>query len=305
MEQIIIKGQKYGKQMSPNDKNTLKKNFDFLLLKRELINTLTIDSFDAFFSTLSKENKLPETSDLPAVFENITGRLPEKAYLPDFALFCCCFTKYTRVTPTETVFSSLLVRDRVSKIVYLQNMFSDRAYNIFAKALHGASASYLPGFHEICEEVYYERCDYAIFPIYTSKEGQLISFRKLISKYDLQIALECDIETNDETVMRFALVKKGMGDPSFMNPSYDKCRFMDVSIVPDEDPRIAEIFLSLDALGAKVMSVNSIPLEYLTDRYSFDIQLDIENASLKALLTFFEASHLRYDVAGIFDIAEA
>lgn len=289
--------------MSPDDKNTLKKNFDFLLLKRELINTLTIDSFDAFFSTLSKENKLPETSDLPALFESITGRLPEKAYLPDFALFCCCFTKYIRVTPTETVSSSLLVRDRVSKIVYLQNMFSDRAYNIFAKAMHGASASYLPGFHEICEEVYYERCDYAIFPIYTSKEGQLISFRKMISKYDLQIVLECDIEANDETVMRFALVTKGMGDLSFMNPSYDKCRFMDVSIVPDDAPRIAEIFLSLDALGAKVMSVNSMPLEYLNDRYSFDIQLDIENASLKAILTFFEASHLRYDIAGIFDIA--
>ena len=291
--------------MSPNDNNTLKKNFDFLLLKRELINSLTIGSFDAFFSILSKENNLPETLDLPAVFESITGRFPAKDYLPDFALFCRCFAKYTCVTPPETFFSSPLARDGISKIVYLQNFFSDRAYNIFSKALHGASASYLPGFHEICEEVYYERCDYAIFPIYTSREGQLISFRKMISKYDLQIVLECDIETNDETVLRFALVTKGAGDPSFMNPSYDKCRFMDVSIVPNEDPHIAEIFLSLDALGAKVISVNSIPLEYLNDKYSFDIQLDIENASLKAILTFFEASHLRYDIAGIFDIAHA
>ena len=139
--------------MSPNDNNTLKKNFDFLLLKRELINSLTIGSFDAFFSILSKENNLPETLDLPAVFESITGRFPAKDYLPDFALFCRCFAKYTCVTPPETFFSSPLARDGISKIVYLQNIFSDRAYNIFSKALHGASASYLPGFHEICEEV--------------------------------------------------------------------------------------------------------------------------------------------------------
>ncbi len=244
--------------------------------------------------------------EIAGIYKAQHGNTPIVLVSPDFARFCEEFTDTSTFSFTDVEPDSEENPVATARIAYLQNTFSDRAYRIFSRVFERVTATYFPGFREVCEEVYYGRFTYGILPVSSSADGPLISFHKLQVKYDLKIALEADVEMNDDSVMRFALLKKGLHTlPGSVPDLFDTWRYMDLSIVLADNMKAGDFLSSCEALGAIILNINSAPpapSEYYDDRPSLTLQLDITAANLEALYIFLEATHTRYDVSGIYDI---
>lgn len=184
------------------------------------------------------------------------------------------------------------------QIAYLKNAFSDKAYRRFAELFPKASAAYYPGFREVCEEVYYGRCTHAILPIYSTVEGHIATFRKLISKYDLKIVSATDIVMSDESVMRYALLTKELETPG----KSESLRYLELSVAVDDTIKCGEFLAATEYLGAVVSSVNSYPLEYSENGNLLWVQLDMTEADLTALYLFFECYQIRHTIIGAYKI---
>lgn len=272
------------------------RNRVFMSTRKALINELTKAMFSDTAKNYKKNSSEPPTADEVAhIFEETIGG---KIISPEFAALCMAFSHEYGAKLINFKKSDSDID--VPKIAYLQNTFSDRAYSRFANSFTKVSAIYFPGFREVCEEVYNGSCSYAILPISNSSDGFLTSFRRLISKYDLWIALATDIEMNDDSLMRFALLMKS-SEGWFCSTVTQKMNYLDLSIVLDSSEYGA--FLSAcDTLGATVLMMNSLPLEYSDDRFALTLQFDISKADTDAMFFFLEGSHIRYDIVGIYDI---
>lgn len=184
------------------------------------------------------------------------------------------------------------------RTAYMQNSYTDRAWRQFAGAVPEMTAEYFSSYPAVCEEVYNGRCRYGILPLYTSTDGQLVSFRKLIGKYDLKICLETEVELADESVMRFALLCRRLrGDTEGLLPQY-----MEISVVLPENGSAGSLIAACEALGVVVTTVYTIPLEYADHTQEFCLELYLPGADLAGLSVFLEASQLRYTIVGMYSI---
>lgn len=185
------------------------------------------------------------------------------------------------------------------KIAYLRNTYSDRAYRKYSGMMNNVSAQYFPGFREVCEEVYSGRCSHALLPVYSSSDGNLVTFRKLISKYDLKITSVCDTEIDEDNFMRFALVQKNLTRSG---------RYCEITVTLSDDCGITGLLCAFEALGAEIISLSTHPMEYdgsvvsPDESGATDIRLDLGNADRNALYLFAEGSHIRYNIIGFYDI---
>jgi len=185
-----------------------------------------------------------------------------------------------------------------SRTAYMQNSYTDKAWRRFSEAVSDMTAEYFTNYPGVCEEVYNTRCRYCILPLSTSGDGQLVSFRKLIGKYDLKICLETEVELADESLMRFALLCRRLpGHRKEASPGY-----MDLSVVLPENGSAGNLIAACEALGASVSAVYTIPLEYADSTAEFCMEMHISEADLAGLAVFLEASQLRYTVVGLYDI---
>jgi len=185
-----------------------------------------------------------------------------------------------------------------SRTAYMQNSYTDKAWRRFSEAVSDMTAEYFTSYPGVCEEVYNTRCRYCILPLSTSGDGQLVSFRKLIGKYDLKICLETEVELADESVMRFALLRRRLLTGT--EEHVPAC--MELSAVLPENGTAGELIAACEAMGASVTAVYTIPLEYGDRMQEFCLELDLTGADLAGLSVFLEASQLRYTVVGLYDI---
>ena len=205
-----------------------KKNCGFIKKKRENLDSLT----DYLYFDYARNYKLthhasPSPYVIAELYKDLHSIGSDVFVNPNFADFCLAFTdvfdmSYADISAAERY-------EGIPRIAYLQNTFSDRAYRCFSSVFNKVSAAYYPGFSEVCEEVYNGNCTHAILPVQNTRDGQLISFRKLILKYDLKISFVTDIETTDDSNMRFALLQKNI-DRTMID---DHC-YLDLFLVLDK-----------------------------------------------------------------------
>ena len=275
-------------------------NFARLAEYRERLNRLQTGLWHeaALFSDLD----FPAPDEIGGIYEEICGNNESGRNLPEFARFCSVFAGTFRgrlgevFTDSDSESSGL-----PPKIASLQNTFSDKAYRIFSEDFSRpgsrmqVTAAYFPGFREVCEEVYYGRCSHAMLPVSSSRDGILASFRKLIAKYELKIVSETDIDVGDDSVMRFALLRRGLNPPAGHSCA-------DLTVVLTEEFTPGAFLYACELLGAAAVSVNSYPLEYADDRCGIQVTLDISKAEPEALYLFLEGSHISYEVIGFYDL---
>jgi len=175
---------------------------------------------------LPRRADISPVRDAAALFEAAAGSSRELCS-PEFAMFCReyadCFRKRVNL-------KSVLAGEETEqpaepgKTAYLKNAFTDKAYRIFSSKIRGLTAAYYQGYAAACEEVYYGRSAYVILPIYNSTDGRLISFKRMLAKYDLKIAAACMIDMDEDSAVMYALAKKGLSSESgdFIDISVDK-----------------------------------------------------------------------------------
>ncbi len=289
------------------DEEVFRKNLNLLGTASNSLAVLRTGVYHEIAQFAMQKNDSLTPDEIAGIYRAQFGNPPTATVLatPDFARFCEEFTDAGTFGFVEA-YDEDESSTTTARIAYMQNTFSDRAFRIFDRVFERVGANYFPGFREVCEEVYYGRAEYAILPVSSSADGPLLSFHKLQAKYDLKIALEADVETNDDTIMRFALLRKGLGTlPGSIPDLCGAWRYMDVSVVITNGVRTGDFLSSCEVLGAEILNITAAPTaptEYYGENPALMLQFDITNANLEAMYIFLEASHVRYDVSGIYDI---
>ena len=272
--------------------NIFRENIDFVRRKNDSARVILNSTYRDAAALFREKNTLPaDCDDAVRLFYEINGNNIEAGTSFEFAFFCREFSSELPIT----FFESEEEDEYIPKIAYLQNTFSDKAYRRFSQNFSFIAAIYFTEFREVCEEVYYGRCSHALLPIYNSRDGMLMSFYRLILKYDLRIISVCDIKMADESVMRYALLSKNL--PKKLNS-----KFLDISVVLTDNNSCGRLVSSLEILGAEVVMLNSYPLEYSDDRNGLILQLDIASSEINAVVLYLEGSKFRYNILGSYDI---
>jgi hypothetical protein len=190
-----------------------------------------------------------------------------------------------------------------NRVCYLRNYYADRAYNIFSTAIDEPTVMYSTDFAGVCEDVYYGRAKYCILPVENSSDGMLTGFRTLIGKYDLNMALTCDVRTQqqqqqeEDAYTRFALLRRGIGSPIKIKGS----RRFEFTVTFDENgATLCDIIDAADAFGLRLDRINSLPASYSGRSSAYDLIFTCQGEGLPEFITFLSLEAPQFTVVGIY-----
>lgn len=184
-------------------------------------------------------------------------------------------------------------------VAYLKNTYSDNAFSAFAGLLKNAKAHPGTSFQSACEEVYYGRCTACILPFFTSEDGTLISFLRMIAKYDLKIAMTCDVSVqNGDNILRFALLRHALSLPQ------SRVVHVQINTVLSGKLSIGTFLASCEHTGASVTDLVTLPLTYTNDFPSYTIRFRTDISNLPSLILFLHSVLDSYTLEGIFTMID-
>ena len=102
---------------------------------------------------------------------------------------------------------------------------------------------------------------------------------------------------NDDTVMRFALLQKGL-------VLCENSTHLDLSVILPDHISEGNFLSSLGAIGGKLIMINSTPLEYSDEKYNLTLRIEISGINLNALYLFLEGAQISYDVIGFYSVLD-
>jgi len=199
------------------------------------------------------------------------------------------------------------------KIACFINPYSDEAYEKFSQKVTNPVAVIANSFVGVCEEVSYGRAGYCILPIANSDNGMLTGFYKMMDKYDLKIMYTCDVtreESGEESRTQMALLRRGIskklcdtGEGEFIEISAG----FGGSSIGYGTAQLGEMMTAMEATGAEIKRVSSVPISYTDDKFLYNILLNIGRKKsecahniLEALLLFLEFTVPDYSVIGLY-----
>lgn len=183
-------------------------------------------------------------------------------------------------------------------IAYLQNTFTDQAFQIFSFTMPRARAQYHDSYPSICEAVAGGNCEACIIPVEHARDGKLSVFYRLIDRYDLKIACTCSLSQADNVESRFALVKKSI--TTVLPRKQIGCCF-ELSITPGGGSSIAALLNAAELCSLHLRRIDTLPLEYADDEFAFHIVLVAnEDKDFLPFLLFLTLKMPQYNPIGIF-----
>lgn len=279
--------------------DVIRQNLRLVWEKKHAADTLSAALYDEYAAQIHSQRTTPPTAEEAAsLYETLRTDAAPALLSADFARFCLALASvYPKTYGIPDREGESDENGSTPKIAYLQNTFSDRAYRLFEKQFPRVTAQYFSDFRGVCEDVYDGFCSHAMLPVSSTRDGQLLTFRNLIEKYDLKITSAVDIEMNDDSVMRFALLQK-----SFPSEPVRPPRYLDLAVIPAGSGEIPSLLSALESLGTLLLSCTSHPTEYADGTRVFDLSLEIGNAKREALFLFLEGSRIRYSIFGLYDL---
>ena len=177
-----------------------------------------------------------------------------------------------------------------AKISYVKNKYNDEAFEHFSRSVTNAKAIFATSFKEAAENVFDGRCEFCILPIANSNEGRLMSFYSLLDRYELKICetVDLDIEDSSESV-RYARVGRACKEPK-MRSAEPQSYIFEFSITSASSDFFGPIFEAARLTDSRLLSVDSLPLEYSADsqRFFFSFSIPQKKATLFRLFTAFK-----------------
>ena len=135
--------------------------------------------------------------------------------------------------------------------------------------------SSISGFAQACEEVLDGNSHACLLPLFSTADGKLYRFYDMMERYDLNILMACDMDTEDgEQSVRYALA----GHPSALRLSeYALPHLLDFSVTDSGCGCAEEIPLTAKACGAELLQIDSLPLPFDTGlrRFYFTLQMPL------------------------------
>ncbi|MBE6612170.1 MAG: hypothetical protein E7632_06740 [Ruminococcaceae bacterium] len=188
------------------------------------------------------------------------------------------------------------------RIAYFQNAYADAAFRIFSGSFDTPSVTYAADFTAVCEEVYYGRADLCMLPLDSSRDAKLISFYRLIDKYELNPVMSCDVTSPDGGVTtRYALLRRSIALPDASLFDRPGSCFLEFTLVPDENASLGDVLAAAKECGLSLYKVDSIPLTYSDSDFACDVILKVgSRLGLTAFALFLTLAVPQYEPLGIY-----
>lgn len=241
----------------------------------------------------------PDVSPASLYYDLISKDLCTK----DFAQFCRLCTKNVSASEVLSAYFSetatTIAEPAPFTVAYLKNTYSDKAFSAFSAQVKHAEAHPGTSFQSVCEEVYYGRCAACILPLFTSADGTLVSFLRMIAKYDLKITMTCDVSVQDEdTILRFALLRRTLSLPQSQTVHVQINTVLPLSI------SIGNFLAACEQTGAVVTDLVTLPLTYTSDFSSYTIGFRTDFQELPSFFMFLRSVLDSYVTEGIFTMID-
>lgn len=167
-----------------------------------------------------------------------------------------------------------------SKISFVKNKYADSAFEIFSRSVANAKPNYASSFKESCEDVTDGRCEFCILPIANSLDGRLMSFYSLLDRYELKICEIASVEDEDSSqsvfYARIGRSCKELNEKQATNQTL----IFEFSVLASNAEFISPLLLAAHCSDAKIISINSTPVEYDSSlqRFFFSFYLKASKA---------------------------
>lgn len=216
---------------------------------------------------------------------------------------CELLSGYYGSVPLSEFFGDMTEPEN-SKIAYMRSSYSDVAYRAFAEALGHASVLYPESFTAVCEEVYYGRAGYCILPYETSDDGSLVSFLKLIHKYELAPIMTAEVAMNDPVdadidgefdvgrVTVFALLAKNVKRVSgeLARRGIKSEEYLKISVDDPVGDTLSGAIAAAIACGLSHVKTESLPIPWDRGRYTFSLTFKVGGADVLPFLVWLKLS---------------
>lgn len=186
--------------------------------------------------------------------------------------------------------------------VYVKNVFSDEAYDVFSQGFDDPRVRYAENFKEALNLVGMGAVTYAILPL-EEKGARIASVSEMLYRYDLKINSVIPVFGFDgQADIKYALVSKSYTVPEIVN---EDDRYLEIRIPQNSTPDITEILSAAAGLGIKVYRVNtqSINSDAGVSLY-YSIVFCGEGVDYTALLVFLTLFAREYSAAGLYENLE-
>ena len=166
---------------------------------------------------------------------------------------------------------------RSNRIACMRNSYTDTAYDIFSRELSDPTVTYSTDFINVCEDVYYNRAGLCILPIENSKDGNLVSFRNLINKYELKTVMTCSVDTTYNNYTKFALLKKNIENIRLKtHAKYHN--FLEFGITLSNATSLSALLKAAESYNLRLRKIDSVPVTYSDNEYSYDIVIAVNDS---------------------------
>lgn len=185
-----------------------------------------------------------------------------------------------------------------NRIIYQKNSYTNDAFLQFSARLPNARAAYAHSFPAACEAVYNRECEYCILPVENSAEGQLNGFFRLIERYELNLALSCEVFGNaSERSTRFALLRRN-ALPIMQVDGGEY--FFEFSLPMGQKPDTCDLLTAAQLCGLRLYRIDSIPHLAAESRFLTHYVFDTKGADLHAFLLYLAMEAPHYTPIGLY-----
>lgn len=269
--------------ISPNDeiviKNIINCSADAAISSAErnlFISELILEQSD-FRKTLSdiKNDIVAKYAQLQEHRKNMDAEISLAESISEKLYICRELLKKTKTPGTHAQALKKTAEARIA--LWYSNPYAKDAYSRFSRLFEHCEEFPVDSFNAVCESVD-ESATFGIIPISNSSDGRLMSFYRMIDKFDLKISAVCKIEAHDgNSFTKYALVSR---KPVDFDSENIKC------IEFSTNKNIAEIICFLELLDCKIGDVSSISSLYGENEYNSFVSAFVEPGKIKEFMLY-------------------
>ena len=217
--------------------------------------------------------------------------------LPDRVIFCKNLITQVNI-PVEQLIFKKTSPDNIDNVAYVKNQYSDTALLNFRKHIGIRNDRAFRSFNEMCDDIENNIYDDCIIPLENTANGKLMNFYSIIDRFDLKIAMTCDVEnqSGDQTT-RYALLRRTVSIPQ----SSDNCCF-EFSFIAADNFGIKNILDLAELVGLDLHRIDSMPLRYNESAFIYYPMLYGSKQNILLFLFFLKLNLIQYNMIGIYDL---
>ena len=179
----------------------------------------------------------------------------ETALSLDKSVFCALFLEYCDEFGLSVTEGRFLGKKPLSeRFVYVKNLYSDEAYDVFSQDFLNPTLTYASSFKDALRMIFDNNATYCLLPI-EERGARIPSVDELIFRGDYKINAVIPVFGFDGSAdLKYAMVSKNLY-PTASESDDDK--YFEFKIPVDSDLNISEVMLCAEELGCSVYRINT------------------------------------------------